>query len=194
MGFSEIGFWRKDLSKFDRSLPAGAQDDATDEPPSKTKRKHEADRIKTLTKTLLAMSASKLNRIPLDPDVREELMDARKIRSNVARKRQMQFVAKLLRRTDTTPVFDALDAMENEGRLLTARHHRAEAWRDHLLATGDKGLSQLLTERHDVDVPAVRALLRNAQREAAKGKPPASSRTLFRMLRDLDENQTLPGT
>jgi ribosome-associated protein len=183
-----------DLSKVDRSIPAGTQGDATDLLPSKTKRKQEADRIKTLAKTLLALSASKLQRIPLDPDMREELMDARKIRSNVARKRQMQFVAKLLRRTDTTPVLDALDAMENEGRLLTARHHRAEMWRDHLLATGDEGLSQLLTARHDVDIPAVRTLLRNAQREAAKGKPTTSSRTLFRLLRDLDENDPLPGT
>jgi ribosome-associated protein len=160
--------------------------------PSKTRRKQEAEKIKQLAMRLLDLSPSGLSRVPLDDSLRDEIREAGKMRSHGARKRQMLFIAKLLRRTDTTLVMEALDAMENDGRQATARQHRVEAWRDYLLDKGDEGLSQLLSDRHDVDIPALRALIRNARREEAASRPPASRRALFRLLRLMDENSPLP--
>ena len=77
-------------------------------------------------------------------------------------------------------------------RQLTARQHRVENWRDFLLISGDTALGKLLQQRREADGQAIRQLIRNAQREVSRGKPPASSRALFRLLRVMDEDTPLP--
>lgn len=162
------------------------------EPASKSQRRREALEVKSLANQLIGLPAARLARVPLDDDVRIEIDRARNIRSHVARKRQLQFVAKLLRRSDAEPILEALEGFENEARQLNARHHRSEAWRDLLLSEGDRAVGSLLSCRRDADAQAIRQLLRNARREAANGKPPAAARALFRLLRELDESQPLP--
>ncbi|MGD2128379.1 MAG: ribosome biogenesis factor YjgA [Lysobacterales bacterium] len=162
------------------------------EPASKSQRKREALQVRDLAATLIGLSAARLERIPLDDRVASAIAEARRIRSNVARKRQLQFVAKLLRSTDTEPVLAALEAFDNQARELNASHHRTEAWRDHLLAEGDEALGQLLSIRHDAEAQAVRQLIRKARQEAQRHKPPAASRALFRLLRTMDEAEPLP--
>jgi ribosome-associated protein len=159
---------------------------------SKSQRRREALEIKSLASQLISLSPSRLADVPLDEQLRDEIDRARSIRSNVARKRQLQYVAKLLRREDLDPVLDALDAFENEARQLTARQHRVESWRDALIDTGDAAVGALLESRRDADGQAIRQLVRNARREAAKNKPPSAARSLFRVLRELDEAQPLP--
>ena len=122
----------------------------------------------------------------------DEVLYTRGITARVARKRQLGFLAKQLRTVDLTPVEAALDARQDAARQLTARHHRAEAWRDRLLEGDAKSLGALLDARRDIDAQTLRQLVRNAQREASAGKPPTSARKLFRLLRDHDEESALP--
>ena len=159
---------------------------------SKSQRKREALEVRTIANRLIGLPPAKLAQVPLDDQLRAEIERARNIRSHVARKRQMQYVAKLLRRGDTEAVAGALAAFDDEARLANARHHRAEAWRDHLLDAGDPAVGQLLDARRDADAQAIRQLLRNARREAARNRPPAAARSLFKMLRELDEADPLP--
>jgi ribosome-associated protein len=159
---------------------------------SKSQRRRNALELKFLARSLIELSPSRLDRLPLEQAVREAIDQARRIRSNVARKRQMQFVAKLLRRADAEPITEAMAALEQEGRQVTARQHRAERWRDYLLEAGDPAVSELLRVRRDADAQAIRQLIRKARSEATRGRPPAASRSLFRLLRDLDENESLP--
>jgi len=159
---------------------------------SKSQRKRDAQELKSLAGQLIGLSKARLAQVPLEGPVREAVEEARQIRSHVARKRQLQFIAKLLRRTDATEIFESIESFNNEARQLTARQHRSEAWRDFLLESGDTALGQLLEKHHKADAQAIRQLLRNAHREAQKGKPPASLRALFRLLRDLDEMTPLP--
>ncbi len=170
--------------------PQGAK---AHEVPSKSQRKRDADKIRDLARLLIDLQSAKLLRLPLEENIREEITAARRIHSNIARKRQMLFIAKQLRRIDTTPIFAALEVIENEARQVAARLHRVEAWRDHLLETGDQGLSRLLSGRQDIDIPAIRNHLRNAHKEIKLGKPPAAQRAFFRFLRDLDQHKRLPG-
>jgi len=161
-------------------------------PVSKSQRRRDALELKSLASELIKLSQAKLGRVPLDEGVRAAIMEARQIKSNVARKRQMQYVAKLLRRDDPEPIFLALESFENEAKQLTGRQHRSEAWRDFLLESGDPAISLLMKQRMDIDTQAIRQLVRNARRESEKSKPPASARTLFRMLREMDEKEPLP--
>jgi ribosome-associated protein len=159
---------------------------------SKSQRRRDALELKSLAKSLIDLTPSRLDRIPLEQALREAIDQARRIRSNVARKRQMQFVAKLLRRTDAEPIIEAMSALEQEGRQATARQHRAERWRDYLLKTGDPAVSELLQLRRGADAQAIRQFIRTARNEAARGRPPAASRSLFRLLREMDESEPLP--
>lgn len=159
---------------------------------SKSQRKRDALEVRAIADRLIGLPPTQLALVPLDEQLRAEVERARGIRSHVARKRQSQFVAKLLRRGDVSGVSDALAAFDDEARQMNARHHRAEAWRDHLLTDGDPAVGHLLDVRRDADAQTIRQLLRNARREAASGKPPAAGRALFRLLRELDEADPLP--
>jgi ribosome-associated protein len=159
---------------------------------SKSHLKREAQAMKSLAAELLELSSTQLQRVPLDPGVLLAIQQARKIRSHGARRRQLQYIAKLIRREDPSAIIDAVAAFRTEARGLAARQHRSEAWREYLLEQGDVALGTLLELRPATDAQALRQLVRNAQREQGAGKPPAASRALFRMLRDMDAERTLP--
>ncbi|NRB72414.1 MAG: DUF615 domain-containing protein [Xanthomonadales bacterium] len=161
---------------------------------SKSQLKREAKELFALGKKLSELPETVLLDLPLEPGVLEEIQFARRIKSHVARKRQLGFLAKRLRQSNLDEVQAALQAREDAAKGLTAQHHRAEAWRDHLLERGDDALGPLFAARDDLDGQALRQLLRNAQREQKAGKAPASARKLFRMLRALDETSPLPPT
>ena len=159
---------------------------------SKSQRRRDALEIRSLAASLIALDEAGLRRVPLEDDLHAAITEARRIRSNVARKRQMQYVAKLLRRIDPEPILEAMGAAQQEARHLSARQHRTEAWRDALLERGDEALGELTALRGDTDRQAIRQLLRNARLEAERNRPPAAARALFRLLRGMDETEALP--
>lgn len=162
------------------------------EAPSKSQRRRDALEVRSLAAQLIGLSPALLARLPLDDTLSAAIGQARAIRSNVARKRQLQFVAKLMRKTELEPIREALAEFEAGARQSAARQHRVEAWRDRLLEQGDAALGDLLAQREGVDVQGLRQLMRQAAREASAGKPPAAARSLFRRLRELDEGEPLP--
>ena len=159
---------------------------------SKSQRKRDAQALLDLAAQLVKMSATRLKKIPLDDDIREQVDFTRSINSNVARKRQLHYLAKRLRRIETEPIITAMEAGQTQSLQLTGRQHRCEAWRDALLKDGDNVLGELCGLRAGVDAQSLRQLTRNASREASRGKPPAAARALFRALREMDEQQALP--
>lgn len=161
-------------------------------PVSKSQRKREAREILSLARRLVELSPARLEQVPLDAALRSEIERARAIRSHVARKRQMQFVAKLMRRDDPEAIETALASFDLEAKQITARQHRCEAWRDVLLDEGDPAIGRLFEQRRDADAQAIRQLVRNARREAARNQAPSAARALFRLLRGLDETTPLP--
>lgn len=166
----------------------------TDAPdgPSKSQRKREALEVRSLAARLIGLPATTLDRMPLSDSVRRAIDDAQRIRSRVARKRQLQFVAKLLRREDPEALFEAVSAFDDDARQAAARQHRVEAWRDHLVARGDEALAELMDLRPGADAQVIRQLLRKAARESGGQRPPSAARALFRLLRDLDSEESLP--
>jgi ribosome-associated protein len=166
--------------------------DIGDPVPSKSQRKREVRVLFELARDLVAMSNRQLSSLPVETDLRDAIGIAQSIKSHVARKRQVQFIAKMMRKRDVQMIQEALAAQELEARQLTGRHHRTEAWRDCLLSGGDDVLAALLKQREASNVQALRHLIRNARKEASLQKPPASARKLFILLRDMDSEQALP--
>jgi ribosome-associated protein len=156
-------------------------------PVSKSQRKRDAKALQELGEALVDLSAEQLQRIELPASVREAVTLAQGIRQHGGRKRQIQYIGKLLRSLDAEPIRAALETLEGRSREAAARHHRLERWRDRLLEEGDGAVAELMEVMPSADSQHLRQLVRNARREAAAGQPPRAARSLFRYLRDLDD-------
>jgi len=159
---------------------------------SKSQRKRDANVLLDLAKQLISMPETRLKRLPMDQDLRDEVDFARKIRSHGARKRQLMTVGKMLRKRDTEALLDEVNNVDEKNRQQTARHHHVEAWRDKLVAGGDQELSALLEHNQSANVQILRQLIRNAKKEAQLNKPPTAARKLFKVLREMNELEALP--
>jgi len=155
------------------------------EGPSKSQRKRDSAALQDLGAELVNMSKSKLAAIPLDEDLREAIALAQSIKAHGGRKRQILYIGKLLRGIDATPIREAIAKLDQTDAASVAHLHRLERWRERLLTEGNDALTQLLGEFPAADSQHLRQLIRNAQQEHAAGKPPKSSRELFRYLREL---------
>lgn len=159
---------------------------------SKSQRKREANELLDLAKTLISMPETTLKRMPMEQDLRDAVEFARSIKAHGARKRQLMTVGKMLRQRDNQELLDAVNNIDQKNRQANARFHHIETWRDRLLEGSDQDLSELLEQNPDANAQILRQLIRNAQKEAKLGKPPTSSRKLFKRLRELDTGLPLP--
>lgn len=154
--------------------------------PSRSQERRDALAVLDLAKRLVELSDAQLAHIPLDEDLHAEVLAARRITQQIARKRQTQFLAKQLRkRADALePIRAALEHDKDQSRRDTAALHRIEHWRERLLEGGDEALTQLLAEFPQADRQQLRQLVRNALAERKAGRPPHAYRELFRVLRE----------
>ena len=158
--------------------------------PSRSQRRRDALAVFELAQRLMEAGDAQLARLPLDEDLRALVHESRRVTQQIARKRQTQFLAKNLRRTDDAAldaIRDALDHAKADSRRDTAALHRIETWRERLIVDGDAALAELLSEHPRADRQHLRQLARNAQQERLQNKPPHAQRELFRILRELLE-------
>ncbi len=139
--------------------------------------------VLALAHVLVDKTASELDKLPMDDDLRGHVLDAARITAPIARKRAVAFLAKQMRKEDDAAldaIRDALDANSEGSRRQVAQMHRAEGWRTRLLEGGDEALTAFIDEHPDADRQRLRQLVRNAQEEAKRGKPPRAFRELYR--------------
>lgn len=158
-------------------------------PPSKTQLKAEADEKQALGEALLTLRADLMLRLDLPEKLLDALAQAKRITNFEGRRRQMQFIGKLMRPLDMTPIRAAIDEQANGSADLTLALHLAEQWRDKLLASDD-ALSSWLTEYPETDSQQLRALIRQARKDIAKPETPGeaprhgkSYREIFQLVR-----------
>lgn len=153
--------------------------------PSRSADKREAEARQELGEELIALKPEVLARFDLPDPLRDAILLAQRITSHGALRRQRQFIGKLMRKVDAEPIRATLLQVRGEDAASRARQHRAERWRDRLLAEGDPALAELLAEQPLADRQRLRTLLRDAQREVAREAPPRNQRELFQALREL---------
>lgn len=157
--------------------------------PSRSAQRRAALDVLALGEQLVEQTAAQLDKLPLPEDLLPHIRETQRMTSYGARKRQLAFLAKQMRKLDNE-VLDAIrDALASDGE--TARReiaalHRAEALREALLGEdGDAALTALLADHPQADRQKLRQLVRNSHDERAKNKPPRAFRELFKLLRDL---------
>lgn len=169
--------------------------DDADYGPSRTQQRRDALAVLALASQLVELPPSRLAKLELPDDVRREVEITRKITAHIAHKRQLAFLAKVMRRHDDE-AFAAVRAELGENREKqrqeTAAMHRLEALRERLLGEdGDEAISGLIEQHPGVDRQHLRTLIRQARVEqATPNKPPRAFRELFQLLKSLSESDT----
>jgi len=157
--------------------------------PSKSALKRQMTALQKLGEQLVALSDRELARIPVhDEALLKAIAETQRIRSNSARRRHMQFIGKLMRGIDAEPIEQALADLYRQKQGEVTAFKELETLRDKLLSDGLPAMEPVLQRFPNADRQHLRNLLTQHQREAAAGKPPASSRKLFKYLRELAEN------
>jgi len=161
-------------------------------PVSKTRRKKEMHALQDLGETLVALSPGQLAGLALPERLADAIDEARRINGFEARRRQMQYIGRLMRDVDTAPILERVDAIRNAHGRENARHHQVEDWRDRLLAD-DAAIAELARAYPGCDLQQIRTLARNARKEQAQGRAPHAARALFRALREALEQASPQG-
>ncbi|WP_313317018.1 ribosome biogenesis factor YjgA [Stenotrophomonas sp.] len=155
---------------------------------SRSQNRREALEVLALGEKLVDLTPAQLARLPIPEGLLEHIEYTKRITSHGARKRQLAFLAKQMRREEDETleaIRDALDANSETSRREVAIMHRMERWRERLLAEGDVALGELLDEYPQADRQGLRTLVRNALAEKAKNKPPRAYREIYQVLREL---------
>jgi ribosome-associated protein len=159
--------------------------DSSDIRKSKSQRKREMTALQDLGAEIEALPREKFKRVPLPEHVAEALIDARRITDHEGKRRQMQYVGKVMRSLDDDEVAAirrVLDTFKGASRAEISRLHLIERWRDRLLSD-DAAMTSYCAEYPETDVQTLRTLVRNARREAQQQKPPRAAREIFQMVK-----------
>ncbi len=159
---------------------------------SKTQRKAEADQLQQIGKSLVALPDDRVKQLNLPEALYEAIVEAKRISSNGAIRRQMQYIGKLMRDIDSTPIVEQLAKWEGKNQEENARFHALERWRERLISeaatSSNDVLQAFVTQYPNDEIQRLRHLIRNAYQEQSSNKPPKSSRELFKLLREITEN------
>lgn len=161
------------------------RDDAA---PSKTRRKRDADALQSLGEELAALPPQVLDGLGLPDRLRQALADLGPIRAHEARRRQRQFIGRLMRDVDPEPLRAVIDARQQPSREATRLFRQVEDWRDRLVAEGDPARRAFAARYPASDVPALAAAVRAAQ-EGRSG----AARKLFRLVKAIVEAESNDG-
>jgi len=157
-----------------------------DDAPSKSRRKRDMDALQDIGEELTQLNEQQLAGIELPETLRDAVLEARAMKRNEARRRQMQYIGKLMRQVDPLPIRAKIDGFLSVSAEHTARLHHIERWRERLL-DDPQAMSEFIAAYPEADSQQLRTLLRNVATERERGKPPKHFRALFQMIRGLAE-------
>ena len=149
---------------------------------SKTKRKQQMLELQDLGEELVALSKDALKKTPMSDELREAIKEYQRIPTHGAHRRQMQYIGKIMRNEDTAPIIEKLKQLKGSSTAATAVLHRIERYRTEMIAK-DEAITQFLSDFPAVDAQPLRALVRNARKEAEQVKPPKAYRELFQLIK-----------
>jgi len=168
---------------------------------SKTDRKRESSELQTLGESLLDLRQDLVERLSASGSLPDILVDAveqaKKISDFEGKRRQLQYVGKLMRKLseeDVQALRECLNEQQSGSVRETQQLHLVEAWRGRLLQD-DNALEELILQIPNLDLQQLRALIRQARRDnkvqpsdISKGLVPRHSkayRELFQFLKEV---------
>lgn len=159
--------------------------------PSKTKLKQASHELQDLGEALVALPDSRLDGLAIPETLLDAVREYKRTRTHEGKRRQMQYIGKLMRRIDPAPIQQAVDDMRL-GRAKDALSlHQAEAWRTELIAD-DEAATRWMTQHPHSDAQQLRNLVRSARKDAALVPEKRSGRAyreLFQFIKQAQEER-----
>lgn len=134
--------------------------------PSKTQLKKDSHELQTLGEALVALPDSRVIDLPIAERLRDAVAEYKRTRSFEGKRRQMQYIGKLMRKDDVEPIREAVAAMQLGRAKDSLALHESERWRVELLASDD-ALTRWTSEHPTSDLQQLRSLIRAARKDAA---------------------------
>jgi len=169
-------------------------DGAADPPrtrPSKTRLKQDSHGLQALGEALLALPRDRIDALPLSESLCDAIAEMQRTRSHEGRRRQMQYIGKLMRGIDPEPIRHAVAEMQLGRAQDSLALHEAEHRRAALIDS-DEAVTRWIAEHPQTDVPHLRNLVRNARKDAALSPEQRSGRA-YRELFQYIKRETTDG-
>ena len=150
--------------------------------PSKTARKKAMHDLQSLGVALVALDPARLDSLGLPERLVEAIAQARTITKHEGRRRQLQYVGRLMRDVDPGPIQATLDGWARGGIAERTRFAAIESWRERLL-DDDAAVAEFVAAHAAAHRATLVALIAEARAERVRGGPPHKYRALFRELK-----------
>lgn len=154
---------------------------------SRSELKRDMEDLQKLGEELVTLKPSVLAKFPLDDDLRIAITDAQRFEKE-AKRRQLQFIGKLMRNRDPEPIQAALDKLRNKHNQQAIELHKLEKMRDRIVLEGDKAINDLMIQYPEADRQKLRQLARQAKKEQDTNKPPKAFREIFQYIKSLKKD------
>lgn len=152
---------------------------------SKTRKKENMQELQDLGSALVELSRDQLKKISLPEDLHEAVLDWQRFTAREAKRRQLQYIGRLMRNADPEPIRAGLALLRGKSAAETARMHRLERLRERLLED-EKTLHEIAETWPGADLTHLRNLRRGALKEKETARPPKNYRAIFQVLKELD--------
>ncbi|EEO28777.1 ribosome biogenesis factor YjgA [Oxalobacter paraformigenes] len=163
------------------------------ERPSKSQRKREMIALQKVGEQLVNESPDRIKRVSMPENLREAIFECQRIKNHEGRRRQLQFIGKIMRSLDEKTlsiINQTIESWEGLSKADTVLMHALENQREKLLAQ-ETALTEFLHKYPQTNVQQLRTLIRNAKKERAENKPPKAYREIYRLLKQI-MSQPLP--
>lgn len=157
--------------------------------PSKSERKRAMLALQEMGERLVSLPQADLEKISIEDEQLQDAIElARRITARGGRKRQLQFIGKLMRSVDVESIREGLSALDQQHVQRAAEFHRIEKARDRLRDEGDDAVGDTLATWPQAEASWLRQWIRQHPTEVARGNEKSHLRKLFRYLADLDQS------
>jgi len=158
---------------------------------SKTQLKKEADDIQQFGIEISNLPNHKIKELSLSDEIIEAIIFYKEIKKNSAKRRQAQFLGKLLRDFDLSNVTQEMDTLKAFSRLQVKFEHEAELWRDKLI-NDQSALNEYINE-FQPDLTNLNQTINAARKEFQSDKKSKNYRNLYRIiLSDIKKIRSAP--
>ena len=153
--------------------------------PSRNELKKQMQDLQELGEAVAALPVDRLDKLPIDERLRDAIDELRRTRSFEGKRRQLQYIGKLMKAEDPAPLREAVASYRVGSATDTLALHQAEYWRDQLLG-GDDALRKWVEEYPATDIQQLRSLVRAARKEKLEPdeRHGRAYRDLFRLVKE----------
>jgi ribosome-associated protein len=157
---------------------------------SKSQVKRDMIALRRLGERLIELSFEQLNTLSMDDQLKEAVIEAKQMSRGRARKRQIQYIGKLMRSVDVDTIKTAIEKFDSSSRLHAQQFHKLERIRTGLMQDDSETIDELFAQHTSIDRQHLHQMIRKAQKERdADLSDSTHDGKLFRYLRSLQEEE-----